>query len=226
MEEKIRRMQEINAYEAARQRAMKEEARLRAELEEEERRRKREEEIQRQREQAERDRRKREEEQARRRQQQEEERERRRQARVAEEKKRREQQEARWAMGPWTTSRALEHYKELAAAFDAAQFSDESPASFWVIPWPVLFRPTRFGVEDIDWQAVEAFFETVRMEMRPAEYKTFVEKSHRRFHPDRWRARRVLVSVEDEDVRAGLEVAANTVAQALTPIWRDAKPSA
>ena len=46
-----------------------------------------------------------------------------------------------------------------------------------------------------------------------------------RFHPDRWRARGLLKSMEDDDERGFVEVAANTVAQALTPLWREAKGS-
>lgn len=44
-----------------------------------------------------------------------------------------------------------------------------------------------------------------------------------RFHPDRWRARGLLKSMEDHDERGFIEVAANTVAQALTPLWREVK---
>ena len=44
-----------------------------------------------------------------------------------------------------------------------------------------------------------------------------------RFHPDRWRARGLLKSMQDDDGRGFVEVAANTVAQALTPLWREVK---
>ena len=134
-----------------------------------------------------------------------------------------EQQQERWASGPWTARRALERYKTLADAFDAAQFSAERPAGVAAVPWPVLHRPGAFALEDVDWAAVEAFFAAVRAHMRAPDYRAFVERSHRRFHPDRWRARRVLQSVEDDELRACLEVAANTVAQAITPLWREVK---
>jgi len=68
-----------------------------------------------------------------------------------------------------------------------------------------------------------SFFNAVKPFMRTQDFKVFVEKSHRRFHPDRWRSRGLLKSVLDEVERGCLEVAANTVAQALTPIWRDIK---
>jgi len=78
-------------------------------------------------------------------------------------------------------------------------------------------------VEDIEWAAVEKFFESVKPHMRLQDYKAFVEKSHRRFHPDRWRARGLLTSIPDDEDRECIEVAANTVAQALTPLWRQVK---
>ncbi|KIK99312.1 hypothetical protein PAXRUDRAFT_132332 [Paxillus rubicundulus Ve08.2h10] len=129
----------------------------------------------------------------------------------------------RWESGPWTTHRALERYRMLSEEFDATKFTSDQPITFQDIPWPVLHLPSRLTVEDVDWSAVETFFATVQTHMRPQDYKDFVEKSHRRFHPDRWRARKVWTAVRNEVERGCLEVAANTVAQAITPIWRAVK---
>jgi hypothetical protein len=139
----------------------------------------------------------------------------------AEAKRRAEAQRARWARGPWTSQRALERYRVLCESFDEAA----KPASltFEDIPWPTLCAPFTFGPEDIDWAAVETFFRTVRGHMRAQDYRVFVEKSHRRFHPDRWSARGLLAAIRDDDARGMIEVAANTVAQALTPLWREAR---
>ena len=52
---------------------------------------------------------------------------------------------------------------------------------------------------------------------------TYVLMKARRFHPDRWRARGLLKNMQDDDERGFIEVAANTVAQALTPLWRGVK---
>ncbi len=136
-------------------------------------------------------------------------------------KRRAEAQRARWARGPWTSLRALERYRVLCESFDEAA----KPASltFEDIPWPTLSAPFTFGPEDIDWAAVEKFFRTVRGHMRAQDYRVFVEKSHRRFHPDRWSARGLLPAIRDEIARGMVEVAANTVAQALTPLWREAR---
>ena len=151
----------------------------------------------------------------------EREQERARQAEAEAAKRRAEAQRARWARGPWTSQRALERYRTLCESFDDAA----KPASlaFEDIPWPTLRAPFTFGPEDIDWSAVESFFHTVRGHMRAQDYRVFVEKSHRRFHPDRWSARCLLTAVKDDDVRGMIEVAANTVAQALTPLWREAR---
>lgn len=158
-----------------------------------------------------------------------------RMAKEAEERQKREQEErvrrekeqkrfqnrARWARGTWTVQRALERYRFLCEQFDNTRFSSDDPLTFDDIPWPILH--CTFSVEDIEWSAVEKFFASVKPHMRIQDYRVFVEKSHRRFHPDRWRARGLLRSMQDDDERGFLEVAANTVAQALTPLWREAK---
>ena len=136
-------------------------------------------------------------------------------------KRRAEAQRARWAQGPWTSQRALERYRALCESFDEA--AKPVALGFEDVPWPTLGRPYTFGPEDIDWAAVETFFHTVRGHMRAQDYRVFVQNSHRRFHPDRWSARGLLTAVKDENVRGMIEVAANTVAQALTPLWREAR---
>ncbi|KAL7281665.1 hypothetical protein ACG7TL_004982 [Trametes sanguinea] len=142
---------------------------------------------------------------------------------AAQREERRRREHASWAWGPWTDVRAIERYKKLSEEFDAAKFTPENPVMFETIPWPVLHRPMSLRLEDIDWSSVEEFFAAARRRMRPQDYKVFVDQSHKRFHPDRWRARGVLKSVEDEELRGCLEVASNTVAQALTPIWREVR---
>ncbi|KII92912.1 hypothetical protein PLICRDRAFT_155823 [Plicaturopsis crispa FD-325 SS-3] len=131
-----------------------------------------------------------------------------------ERERRQRQQRERWSYGQWTSQRALERYRSLADAFDSAKFSPEEPLTFEAVPWPVLHSPVTFTVEMVDWSAVESFFTAVRSHMRPQDYKIFIEASHRRFHPDRWRSRRILASIADEDERGCLEVAATTVSQA------------
>lgn len=187
----------------ARERAEEEERRAKAEQ-----RRKAEEQEQKEREEAARERRRAQEEEL-------------QQRRERETRQRRQRQ--RWDSGIWTTHRALERYKMLCEEFDAAKFSPSQPITFYDIPWPVLKQPSQLTVEDIDWNAVEQFFTNVKEHMRSQDYNVFVEKSHRRFHPDRWRARKVWTAISDEAERGYLEVAANTVAQAITPIWTGLK---
>ncbi|KAF9012323.1 hypothetical protein BDQ17DRAFT_1537204 [Cyathus striatus] len=127
--------------------------------------------------------------------------------------KERHQRQKRWALGPWTTQRALEKYKVLCETFDNTKFSETEPLTIDTIPWPTLHSPTTFSVEDVDWTAVENFFEAVRSHMRPQDYKDFVQSSHRRFHPDRWRSRSLLKSILDEAERGCIEVGQRTQLQ-------------
>ncbi|ESK97057.1 hypothetical protein Moror_6278 [Moniliophthora roreri MCA 2997] len=131
------------------------------------------------------------------------------------------QRQQRWSYGPWTTQRALEKYKVMSQSFDTTKFSDEEPLTFDTVPWPVLKHPASLSVEDVDWSAVENFFQGVQPHMKSQDFRDLIEKSHRRFHPDRWRARGLLKTVANEAERGFLDVAANTVAQALTPLWME-----
>ncbi|EEB97317.1 hypothetical protein MPER_03393 [Moniliophthora perniciosa FA553] len=83
----------------------------------------------------------------------------------------------------------------MSQSFDATKFSDEEPLTFDTVPWPILKHPASLSVEDVDWSAVENFFQGVQPHMKSQEFLDLVEKSHRRFHPDRWRAKR---PVEDK----------------------------
>jgi flagellar biosynthesis GTPase FlhF len=150
-----------------------------------------------------------------------------------------QQQQQRFARGPWTTQRALERYRTLCDAFDISRFGVDNPLRFERVPWPVLHNPLTLCIEDIDWSAVEAFFAAVRPSMRAQDYKvpffrdkyitrltvlflqSFVEKSQRRFHPDKWRSK--LNTILDEQERESVDVAVGTVAQAITPLWRELK---
>ncbi|KAJ4483421.1 hypothetical protein J3R30DRAFT_3284694 [Lentinula aciculospora] len=125
---------------------------------------------------------------------------------AAKRQRERRHREQRWAYGPWTSIRALERYKVLSEAFDATKFNVYDPLTFHVIPWPLLIPPAKMSVEDVDWNAVENFFDAVRPHMRSQDFKAFVEKSQRRFHPDRWRSRGLLRTVVDEAERGCLEV--------------------
>jgi hypothetical protein len=107
--------------------------------------------------------------------------------------------------------------------FDLIKFSEEQPLTLEGTPWPVLHSPYSLKVEHVEWSAVEGFFSAVRPLLSVSEYRSLVEKSHRRFHPDRWRSRGLLATVHDVELRQELETAGNVVAQALTPIWIDSR---
>lgn len=127
--------------------------------------------------------------------------------RARREKEKRQRQS--WLYGKWSQQRAMEKYLDLSKLFDETKFSPEYPLTVDAIPWPVLQSPSTFAVEDVTWQAVEEFFEAFRSKMRTQDFKNLVEKSHRRFHPDRWRSRSLLTSVADEVERGCLEVGAS-----------------
>jgi len=118
----------------------------------------------------------------------------------------------------WSSQVAIQRYITTAAKFDTAIFTSKSPPTFASIPWPML-QPS-FSFHDIEWDAIESFFTTAKKLLPADQIREFMDKSHKRFHPDRWRSRRLLTSVEDELDRDLLEVAVSTVSQALTPMWK------
>nr|GAT54400.1 predicted protein [Mycena chlorophos] len=125
----------------------------------------------------------------------------------------------------WTPARALKRVQLVMDEFDKLKFSETLPLTFGAIPWPVLVDPVRMKVEDISWDAVEAFCRQAKLALLhdQAGYKSLVVSLHRMFHPDKWRSRAILPTVFDEELRSGIEAAGNSVAQALTPLWRETK---
>ncbi|KAF8218106.1 hypothetical protein K438DRAFT_18343 [Mycena galopus ATCC 62051] len=142
----------------------------------------------------------------------------------AEEARCEKRDEQMFGAGAWTPLRALERLKLQVAEFEKIKFSEGQPLTFRVIPWPVLTDPLDSDIEQIEWNAVEAFFTRAKIQLATnAEYNGLVEKVHRLFHPDKWKSRNLLVTVLDEELRKSLETAGNVVAQAMTPIWRKSR---
>jgi hypothetical protein len=119
----------------------------------------------------------------------------------------------------WSTEVALQRFKMLSDEFDTIRFCDQQPLTFESVPWPVLISPFRLHITHIDWQAVEEFFTAVETILPPAQYKELVQKSQRRFHPDRWKSRGLGATMEDEELREQLEAAGNIVSQQVTELW-------
>ncbi|KAI0698130.1 hypothetical protein BC835DRAFT_690690 [Cytidiella melzeri] len=121
----------------------------------------------------------------------------------------------------WNDQRALERFLLVSDEFDSIKFEESRPLIFENVPWPVLDPPYCQIIASIEWGAVEKFFNAMEKLLRnDKEYKALLEKTHRRFHPDKWRARGILNSVPDQGLRDRLEAAGNIVAQAITPLWR------
>lgn len=112
---------------------------------------------------------------------------------------------------------AYQRFEYVRNEFATIKFDEKQPLTFWSIPWPIL-NPRKATPEDITWEMVESFFAEVRF-IAPNEYRSILKTTHRSFHPDKWRAKRILQSVQDPETRASLEAAGNIVAQALTPLW-------
>jgi hypothetical protein len=123
----------------------------------------------------------------------------------------------------WSPWLALQRFQATCEGFDTITFSEQQPLAFESVPWPVLHRPDSQTVSTIDWSAVEAFFHQVRIQLQLPAYKDLVEKTHRRFHPDRWSSRGILAAVFDGDSREKIREAGNVVSQTITPIWRESR---
>jgi hypothetical protein len=123
----------------------------------------------------------------------------------------------------WSPTTALERFLAVCEEFDTITFSKQQPLVFENVPWPVLHRPDSLDVSTIDWSAVEGFFRQFRGQLLLFAYKDMVEKTHRRFHPDRWSSRGILATVFDDGAREKIREAGNIVSQAITPIWCESK---
>ncbi|GJE92624.1 RNA-binding protein [Phanerochaete sordida] len=119
----------------------------------------------------------------------------------------------------WTDARYVSWFKLVSAEFDDAKFAAARPLTLRSVPWPLLTPPDEHTFDLLEWGNVEAFFAAAKRAVGEAEYRTIVEKAHRRFHPDKWRSRGLLNTVLDVELRERVEKAGNIVAQAITPLW-------
>ncbi|KAG6888225.1 hypothetical protein C0992_009275 [Termitomyces sp. T32_za158] len=126
----------------------------------------------------------------------------------------------------WERSAALERFRLVLDEYEGRTHPGTVPLTFEGVPWPTLDNPmvSSFQAGAITWEKVEAFFSYAKQTMPHQRYSKLVEKVHRLFHPDKWRARRVLDTVP-VDIRQTVEQSVNIVAQAMTPIWRESKRS-
>ncbi|KAG5638513.1 hypothetical protein H0H81_012150 [Sphagnurus paluster] len=128
----------------------------------------------------------------------------------------------------WNNHTALSRFLVVIEEFEKAKFSDSQPLTVGSIPWPMLDKSVlssnTMDVE-VTWVSVEMFFTFVksRRDYGKTEYNKLVERVHRMFHPDKWRSRRLLDSVQDPTTRKFIEESGNKVAQAVTPIWTQTK---
>jgi len=135
------------------------------------------------------------------------------------EQRRREQQEVRqrlereqierhrqWFNGHWSASRAIERFKVVSEFFQKAAFHpDTLPLTSIDIPWPTLSHPGETSARDVDYEAVSEFFRVAKMLIREQEYKSLMKITFQRFHPDRWRSKRLFQAILDEHERNEVE---------------------
>lgn len=111
-----------------------------------------------------------------------------------------------WNQGMWSSVRAIERYKVISAFFDKAKFSSsESPLADIDIPWPTLRHPHVNTARDMDWESVTQFFNAVKVGLRGQAFNDFVKVSLQRFHPDRWKSRKLYPAIVDESERNEIE---------------------
>ena len=111
-----------------------------------------------------------------------------------------------WNSGAWSTNRALERYRLVCQYFDETKFSEMYPLTFHDIPWPTLQSPFRNSPQDMTWEAIQGFFMFAKTIIRGQAYRDFLKSSISRFHTDRWRGRKLLASVVNEEERDCIEV--------------------
>ncbi len=115
----------------------------------------------------------------------------------------------------WTSDIAVDRALFMLEEFSTSTFSSSSPLTFSVLPWPILGDIQRSDLSDMTWSAVDDFFRHVKVFRAASVYKQMGEQMRKNFHPDRWRARNILRTVLDEELREQLEEAGNRVAQAV-----------
>ena len=121
--------------------------------------------------------------------------------------------------GRWTSQNSVMWYREQCDVFDKTKFrSADAVVAFESIPWPTTSCPGAFKPEDITWESTESFFERARQYMTWEEYLKCVEKSVVRFHPDRWTARGVLLTIADANDVERYKAAAIRAAKAINDL--------
>ncbi|KIP03986.1 hypothetical protein PHLGIDRAFT_213940 [Phlebiopsis gigantea 11061_1 CR5-6] len=116
--------------------------------------------------------------------------------------------------------RAIARFTQISSDFDIIKFGSSQPLTPDSVPWPNLSSPDDPPSRFIDWETVENFFSAAKRSLGPGEYKSLVEQTHRRFHPDKWRSRGLFATVLNEELRSRLEEGVNIVSQAITPLWQ------
>jgi hypothetical protein len=129
----------------------------------------------------------------------------------------------RWGLGPWTEDKSLSRFRDLVSELENTKFSEAKPFTAYSVPWPILGDPAGFVLHEIEWSLVDKFFDCIRLRIPFTDYKDLLHKVHLMFHPDRWKSRGYLTTVQNEETRKALESAGNIISQAVMPLWKKTK---
>lgn len=144
-------------------------------------------------------------------------------ATTKEQKRCRKRDQLLWGKIVWTDKRALERFEHISSEFKQTKFSEVQPLTFYNIPWPLLVAPEQLEINCVEWANILAFFVSAQATLAPkeGEYDALIEKAHQMFSPDRWRSRKILITVIDEKLRSSLEEAGNVVLRVIDWLQRD-----
>lgn len=141
---------------------------------------------------------------------------------VRQEQERWRQRDARFfsASAPASWDTYADWLSEAGEDFERKTFTLSEPLTIESIPWPVVRRQGRMALPDVTWDAVEHFFRYLQAYKGPI-VMSLLKATQLRFHPDRWKSRRLLVTVLDEELKRELDKAGNIVSQASTALVND-----
>lgn len=118
----------------------------------------------------------------------------------------------------WNLDKALERHICVCQEFDSITFDGSQPLTFESVPWPVRLPPLGFTVDKISWGEVTSFFEAMKLKMTEEDYRSLLQKSQRRFHPDKWSSRRLIKTIKDPVIATQIENAGKVVSQAVNAL--------
>ncbi|KAL0581219.1 hypothetical protein V5O48_000807 [Marasmius crinis-equi] len=120
-----------------------------------------------------------------------------------------------------TSQAATDRYNTSLHSFDDkdnASFATNTVV-FATFPWPVLFDPHYVEPNDVVEETVKQFFLTLPKTLDRNARKVLMRKSMIVWHPDRFRARRILSWIKDTSLRKLVEEKAEMISKIVNDVW-------